>query len=221
MSIADLYERAIAAKGTVPGWCTDEKACALVDSILEIQAVNWIPTIVEIGVFGGQSLLCLAVTAAAGGNKGFVWGIDPWSMVEDTTAYADDPENVLWWSKVDYEGLHKGCLQAILTHDLTRVCSILRMSSRQASRLFEDGTIDILHIDGNHAPVPSTYDVMTWIPKVRPGGYVWFDDVDWKQTETAYNLAKMQCNLLKEVGVGEPGRSKCALLQRSYNARVR
>lgn len=205
MSRVDVYQRAIQLKAGTHGWCSDEKSTALVDSVLDAQVLNWIPTIVEIGVFGGQSLYAFASAAAA--SKGHVWGIDPWAPAPDQAAYADDEENRSWWAQIDYELLYRGCLQWILDNDLQRVCTLLRMTSRRASTLFADESIDILHIDGNHAPVSSTFDVVTWIPKVRFDGYVWFDDIDWKQTNVAYELAKMQCKLIKEVG-------NCALLQR-------
>lgn len=217
MSRVELYQRAMELKRELDGWCSDEKSHALVDAVLDVQqnfytstgiTSNRPPVIVEIGVFGGQSLVAFAAAAAA--TKGHVWGIDPWNA-GDSTAHADDPDNTAWWSKVDYEGLYRRCLKSLLDAELTHMTSLLRMSSRQAARLFDDESIDVLHIDGNHAPVSSTFDTVMWVPKVRRGGLIIFDDIDWKQTEMAYELAKQQCDLLKEVG--EQG-TRFALLQR-------
>ena len=39
--------------------------------------------------------------------------------------------------------------------------------------------IDILHIDGNHSEQASYLDVTKWVPLVRSGGWIFFDDMTW------------------------------------------
>jgi len=48
------------------------------------------------------------------------------------------------------------------------------MTSEQASS--EIPEIDILHIDGNHQDA-ALLDVELYFPKVKSGGYIWFDDI--------------------------------------------
>lgn len=41
------------------------------------------------------------------------------------------------------------------------------------------GTIAVLHIDGNHAHAEVVADIATWLPWVRPGGWLLLDDYVW------------------------------------------
>jgi hypothetical protein len=67
--------------------------------------------------------------------------------------------------------------------------------------------VDVLHIDGNHSEEQSTADVHMWLPKIRSGGLVWFDDTDWKSTENARRLLAERCEHVSDVGT-------CALYRR-------
>ena len=44
---------------------------------------------------------------------------------------------------------------------------------------FADGSIGLLHVDGNHSAEVSMRYVGQWGPKVAPGGYLVMDDIDW------------------------------------------
>ena len=189
---------------TLEGWCSEDKACAMASLITQVK-----PAIsVEIGVFGGSSLIVQAYACRHIG-VGRVYGVDPWSAAA-SLADAIEQKNVDWWSKVDYEKVYRGCLSAILSYDLSAVCSVFRTTSARAANLF-DG-IDILHIDGNHSEVASTLDVALYFPKVKSGGYVWFDDIDWVEggvptTANAQRMLSEQCTKIDTIG-------NCALYQK-------
>ena len=51
-------------------------------------------------------------------------------------------------------------------------CSLLRLMSLNGSGRFEDGALDFVYIDGNHAVDPVRDDIMAWWPKVKIGGIV-------------------------------------------------
>jgi len=61
------------------------------------------------------------------------------------------------------------------------------MTSAEYSNII-DFEIDILHIDGNHEEISSCRDVELYVPKLKTGGYLWFDDANWKETKKAINL---------------------------------
>jgi predicted O-methyltransferase YrrM len=182
------------------GWCSVEKACAMAALILRTR-----PAIsVEIGVFGGRSLVAQALACRHVG--GLVWGVDPWKADAALCGVAER-ENIEWWSKIDYETIYRGCISAVLAQGLTQACNILRTTSDRAVLLFDDKSIDIVHIDGNHSEGASTLDVSMWLPKLKQGGHIWFDDTDWSSTKKAQNMLSEACDQLGNVGT-------CALYQK-------
>jgi predicted O-methyltransferase YrrM len=84
------------------------------------------------------------------------------------------------------------------------------MRSEDAVSWFADESIDILHIDGNHATEAVLKDVRLFLPKVKRGGYIWFDDADWPSTLPAQKLLLIQCFVIKERSEG----NSCLLFQK-------
>lgn len=182
MNLADSIKSALPA---LRGWCPEVKAIAMAEHIIQHRP----KTIVEIGVFGGRSLIPMAMACHTIQN-GIVHGIDPWSR-EAALRYETDPKNREWWSKLDYSSVYRDFAQAVLKHNLTEHCYWYRTEAHLAHSLFE--TIDMLHIDGNHSHESATRDVNLYVPKVKVGGFVWFDDIDWKSTQGA--LKELHDNL--------------------------
>lgn len=174
------------------GWCSLEKAKAMVELVLEYRPL----VSVEIGVFGGRSLIAQAL-ACKSIQHGHVHGIDPWTA-GDALNGVQEKENIDWWGKLDYQKIYRNCLVAVLEYDVSDYCTVLRMTSDRAHAAFD--YIDVLHIDGNHSEAASTLDVCLYLPKVRSGGYIWFDDVDWPTTKNAIRLVEERCEKISEVG---------------------
>jgi hypothetical protein len=63
------------------------------------------------------------------------------------------------------------------------VGTLLRMKSSEAAALFKDGTFDLIYIDGDHRPQAVYDDIHGWFSKVRRGGILCGDDVNWPGTE--------------------------------------
>lgn len=128
---------------SLQGWCAVEKALEMAQALCEIR-----PRIcVEIGVFGGRSLLPQAL-ACQSLQQGHVFGIDPWSATDSLEALSH-PDDIAYWSQLDHEAIFRGCLQALLNEGLTPFCSLIRASAQHCADLFVN--IDVLHIDGNHS----------------------------------------------------------------------
>jgi len=172
-------------------WCDLHKAHTLAALVLALRP----RVIVEIGVWMGGSLVPMALALqwldahAAPAlerleQRGKIYGIDPWSPVA-SVAGEDDATNVAWWSGVDHETAYTKLLLRIADLGLAPYVGIARITSDD----FEPSIlgampgvvgcgIDLIHIDGNHTE-QAHRDAKRYLPHVRVGGIVVFDDVGW------------------------------------------
>jgi hypothetical protein len=156
------------------GWCSREKAEKMMQLIYDTHPHHC----VEIGVFGGSSIYPTA-KALKYLKRGVVHAIDPWSNEECVKGYDSYDPNYQWWALVDLNEIYQGFLNMLKFHHLTRYCHVMRMTSKEALTYFVDESIDILHIDGNHTEAIALADVTMYLPKIKKGGYLWFDDANW------------------------------------------
>jgi len=178
------------------GWCWPQKALAMAELIQDARPHPQM--IVEIGVFGGQSLLPQA-EAVRRNNTGLIIGIDPWhnsAALEGQT----NGKHAEWWSTINLNTIHAEFMEHLWQLGLESHCVIIRNTGDQCAPLFAGESIDILHIDGNHTEEVSCRDVRTWLPKVRGKGYIWFDDTNWQTTQKALTLLSEQCTTVRDVG---------------------
>jgi predicted O-methyltransferase YrrM len=165
---------------SLPGWCSKEKATKMMNLIYDSHPA----VCVEIGVFGGSSVYPTAI-ALNYLKSGIIYAIDPWIKDECTKGYEEGDPNYNWWSMLDLEAIYRDFKKLISSHKLESHCKIMRMTSAQALSHFKDNSIDILHIDGNHSEESALSDIKMYFPKVKAGGYIWFDDADWDSTNQA------------------------------------
>jgi predicted O-methyltransferase YrrM len=78
-------------------------------------------------------------------------------------------------------------------YQLFDICQIMRMTSERASFFFENASIDILHIDGN--PRETLNDVKMYLPKVKPGGYIWLNNAQGASIQPALQYLAEHCTL--------------------------
>ncbi len=160
------------------GWCGLEKSEHL--ALLMLDAAPEIA--VEIGVYGGKSLIPLGLAASQFGGK--VYGIDPWSNAACLEG-SNDPANDAWWGSLDIEMIYRSAVSAVESFNLVATVELLRMTDTEALPRFADGSIGVLHVDGNHSPEVSRRYIEQWGPKIKKGGYLIMDDTDWpSQAET-------------------------------------
>ena len=185
---------------TIEGWCEKDKALKLYDIIREVKP----DLCVEIGVFGGSSFIPQAL-ALKHNNKGTIAGIDPWSnnsAIEEMENFA----NKNWWGQVDLQGVYDRFLNKLKIYEVEQFCKIIRKKSNQAVSRFDDSSIDVLHIDGNHCEKLAYEDSVMYYPKVKIGGYIFFDDIGWTEnsktisTEKGLNFLMQYCENICLVG---------------------
>ena len=62
---------------------------------------------------------------------------------------------------------------------------LLREKSWDAAGQFEDNSLDLVYIDGDHTYQGVVKDLMFWFPKVRKGGMICGDDIGWPGVKRA------------------------------------
>src|SRR6266446_4600898 len=123
------------------GWLTPERGCEMAELILEHKP----EVLVEIGVFGGRSLIACAMSLREN-NFGKIYGIDSW-RVEDAVEGKDDATDKEWWEKkIVLDDIHRGCMKALWDHHLEPWAVVIRAASQHCFQLFPK--IDHLYIDG-------------------------------------------------------------------------
>ncbi len=174
------------------GWCDVEKAQALAAIVIGLR-----PKVsVEIGVFGGRSLIPMGMAHAIVG--GHVIGIDPWS--KDASLDGMDGANKDWWASVDHEAVYQGFLNAANRPIAEGFIQVARNTSDKAIDAIP-AVIDLLHVDGSHSEKASCFDVQTFGSRVRAGGILVMDDIEWASKATAM-LASLKFNYLYNLGTG-------------------
>lgn len=182
-------------KVVLEGWVTPEQGINMAELIISEKP----DVIVEIGVFGGRSLIAQAL-ALRENNKGRIYGIDPWKV--DAALEGENQDNQKWWRGVDMHAIHRGCVEAIWRLNLDKYVRIIRSSSQECYVMFKGGEMrpDILFIDGNHSEIASCRDVQIYMNLVRPGGWIWMDDCNWPSTAAAQKMVLRDCAIRKDYG---------------------
>jgi hypothetical protein len=166
----------------IAGWCTAMKACRMAEHVIEIDAAR----LVELGVYGGRGTVAMAL-ACRHKKSGIVYGVDTWHV--ESSLVGTNPTGVCeWWTAADLERIYRSFLSTLLDLKLTAFAVPLRMSSADAAKLFERGSVDVLHQDSNHSEEVTCAEVELWWPLVRAGGYWFFDDVCVPTTAKAYGM---------------------------------
>lgn len=168
-----LHDRITRAITPLEGWCTPEKAAVLCDLILARRP----GLIVEIGVWGGRSLIAMGIAAQEAGT-GMVFGIDPWGAGEALEGDNGEAHNQ-WWKKIDFERIYSGFVSAVEANDLLSWCRWVRASSEDSKKMFAQQSINFLHLDSNHSEFCSCRDVASWMPKLSLNAIFVIDDTDW------------------------------------------
>ena len=107
---------------------------------------------VEIGVFTGlfSEVLCRA------GLK--VYDIDPWLIYPEFYGSFGNQER--------QEGYFEKAKKRLAPYD----CTIIRKTSMEAVKGFEDNSLDFVYIDGNHSFKGVVEDIWEWSKKVKKVG---------------------------------------------------
>lgn len=120
---------------------------------------------VEIGSYKGKSAAFMAVEIANSGKKIKFECIDPMELMG---AYLNMPQN-------EKDGYSAEEFHARL-EPVKKYYKLHQMTSDEAVKLYKDGSIDFLLIDGDHSYEGVRKDITNYLPKMRSGGLIVGDD---------------------------------------------
>lgn len=182
---------------SLEGWCSKEKASEFIDLVLEVKP----EVCVEIGVFGGSSVFPVASTLKLL-SHGKLLAIDPWDKIECIKYFdpTEDGEHLKWWGNLNINFIYYSYLNMLKKHDLEDYVITIRETSAKAAAQIDQ--IDILYIDGNHSEEVSSFDVQCYLPKVRMGGYIWYNDALSKDRQEGIELLLEKCDVVKLIEDG-------------------
>lgn len=119
--------------------------------------------IVEVGCWKGKSIAYLAVEVINSGKDIKIDAVDTWKGTPDESYHQQD-------IYIKTDKLYQLFLNNISS--LSDVINPIRMTSVEASNLYEDNSIDVVFIDAGHTYEDVKKDIIAWKPKVKKGGYL-------------------------------------------------
>ena len=175
------------------GWHSPERFIEIAELIIKHQ-----PTVcVEVGVFGGRSLVCQALALKEVGH-GKIYGIDPWRT--EAALEGENEKNKEWWANnINIHQIHEWCMKGIWKYGVEKQAIVIRACSQDCYELFDKGIAHLL-LDGNHSEIASCRDVTFYMPRLLHGGILIFDDANWPSTQKALSIIGESCDLLKDGG---------------------
>lgn len=185
------------------GWCVPEKALNLARYITEEYFKyngKYPESVVELGVFGGKSLIPMALALKHNfekhGQKGVAVGIDMWCK---EAAYEGDigKINVDYWEQVPFAQVVNRMNEVIKEEALEPYIQLQKGKSYEMGYLFGEKSIDILHQDSSHSTETSLKELDIYLPLMKDGCIWIMDDVDWTDSKSSFALHPAYNKLLE------------------------
>jgi hypothetical protein len=122
---------------------------------------------VEIGAWKGKSTAYMSTEIVNSGKQIKFDVVDTW---QGSLEHQNDPE------------VTQGTLFDIFLTNLKPVEGVftaVRLPSVEASKQYADASLDFVLIDASHEYLDVKADIQAWLPKVKPGGMLAGDDINW------------------------------------------
>ena len=131
--------------------------------------------IAELGVFDGYTMMTILKDCPMVEE---LVGIDTWADPSTYECLAPKGEKSrLVYETVDHEINYALTLKNI--EEYKDRYTLLRITTKEASLLFEDGYFDLVFIDADHSYEGVKQDIIDWSPKVKVGGSISGHDISW------------------------------------------
>jgi hypothetical protein len=123
-----------------------------------------------------------------------LWSVDRWFHV---VGY----EDVMNLPQEDHDDLYGYVCQKLGVFGGRSV--ILRMDTTEASKNFEDSSLDFVYVDADHSYEGCKRDLLTWIPKIKKSGYITGHDMNMPAVYQAITEILPKFGMNEVVSIGE------------------
>ncbi|WP_303192985.1 class I SAM-dependent methyltransferase [uncultured Desulfovibrio sp.] len=119
--------------------------------------------LVELGAYTGVSFGAFCQQVDHLGLETNCYAVDTWQGDDNMGHYGDAVFNDI---------------TAYLQRTYPSFAYCVRAPFDDALELFQDGSVDLIHIDGYHSREAMLHDFEAWLPKVSPGGVILMHDIN-------------------------------------------
>jgi predicted O-methyltransferase YrrM len=194
---AEVVAAIVKGLPSIEGWCTERKALWLAELIAD----NGCRTVLEVGIYGGKSLIPMAIAIKKYAPGGKVYGIEAWSNAV-ATQVSLHPQHDAWWANLDFKYIKTGFFRSVIANDVADVINVLDMSSDDAFKCLNAQRLtefDLIHVDSSKSEGEELHDCKTWSGLLRPGGILVMDDIGWPSVQVAREYVKSNLSVIDEV----------------------
>jgi predicted O-methyltransferase YrrM len=139
--------------------------------------------VAELGVFDGYTMLTILKDCSSIEE---LVGVDTWAHPETFSCLAPKGETSrVVYETCDHDENYKLTLKNIDESGNADKANVLRMTTSEAAKLFEDGYFDLVFIDADHSYEGVKEDIEKWYYKVKNGGLVAGHDLSWTGVQKA------------------------------------
>ncbi len=171
---------------SIQGWFNFEKVYSLM-----VERSQNHSKFVEVGSWLGKSSVYMAVEINNSGKDIKFYTVDTWEGSLDENDKDKNLHEDLF-SKMN-KSLYDSFLENIIP--VENIITPIRKKSIEASKDFEDNSLDFVYIDANHQFRNVLEDLKSWYPKVKSGGVIAGHDYDehWKEVKKAVDVFFKNC----------------------------
>tara|TARA_Y100000310_G_scaffold343561_1_gene451810 strand:- start:1886 stop:2479 length:594 start_codon:yes stop_codon:yes gene_type:complete len=134
---------------------------------------------VEIGAWKGRSTSYMGVEILNSGKNIKFDVVDTWLGSDDTFDGSPHIKDLSVINGTLYDDFLKNI------ESIKSVINPIRLTSIEASKLYENNSLDFVLIDASHKYKDVKDDIKNWLPKVRKGGILAGDDIIWDSVAKA------------------------------------
>jgi hypothetical protein len=122
---------------------------------------------VELGTHSGNSYFSFCQSIHDNQTESKAFAVDTWQGDTHAGFYGESVFNSVEQANLPYKSFS----------------TLLRTTFDSAANNFEDGSVDLLHIDGLHTYEAVKHDFETWLPKMSANGVVLFHDTNVRRDD--------------------------------------